>query len=182
MLADQLFSHLQPVTGRPQGTTTWRMQYQHQVAEVFGSIFEYHPNCYGVSRPIKKPSETVVRVVATLIGDAEISHVTANNGNEKLGYTATSCACLTPAWNRSTPFSTWLLTADCHTTNCLRCRAPHTAQQSSADGPLGLLQARTKLKGTAIKLELVGRDYEPKRDTCLKAFIRLLAHQNNVST
>ena len=28
-----------------------------------------------------------------------------------------------------------------------------------------------------VKLESVGSDYEPKRDTCIKAFVRLLAMQ-----
>ena len=41
-----------------------------------------------------------------------------------------------------------------------------------------LMAGRTKILATGVKLELVDKDYSPCHDTCLKAFVRLLAAQN----
>ena len=42
-----------------------------------------------------------------------------------------------------------------------------------------LMAGRTKILATGVKLELVDRDYDPRKDTCLRAsFVRLLAAQN----
>ena len=37
---------------------------------------------------------------------------------------------------------------------------------------------RTKLASKWVKLEVLQRDYNPRHDTCIKAFVRLLAAQN----
>ena len=37
------------------------------------------------------------------------------------------------------------------------------------------VEGRTKRKSTRIKLELIGREYEPSKDTCIKAMVRLMA-------
>ena len=37
---------------------------------------------------------------------------------------------------------------------------------------------RTKLASKWVKLEVLHRDYNPRHDTCIKAFVRLLAAQN----
>ena len=36
-------------------------------------------------------------------------------------------------------------------------------------------QGRTTYKRVGVKLEKVGADYDPRSDTCLKAFVRLMA-------
>ena len=36
-------------------------------------------------------------------------------------------------------------------------------------------EGRTKRKSTHIKLEKLGVDYDPRKDTCIKAFVRLMA-------
>ena len=41
-----------------------------------------------------------------------------------------------------------------------------------------LMAGRTKILATGVKLELVDKDYDPRKDTCLRAFVRLLAAQN----
>ena len=37
---------------------------------------------------------------------------------------------------------------------------------------------RTKLTAKWVKMEVQERDYNPRSDTCVKAFVRLLAAQN----
>ena len=37
------------------------------------------------------------------------------------------------------------------------------------------VHGRTKLLSAGIKLEKLGADYDPLQDTCLKAFVRLMA-------
>ena len=44
-----------------------------------------------------------------------------------------------------------------------------------------LLSGRTKLSSQLVKLERLGNDYEPLEDTCIKAFVRLLAAQSSDS-
>ena len=41
-----------------------------------------------------------------------------------------------------------------------------------------LLAGRTSLATTMVKLEKLGQDYIPRKDTCIRAFVRLLAAQN----
>ena len=40
-----------------------------------------------------------------------------------------------------------------------------------------LLAGRTKLASKEVKMEVLMRDYNPREDTCIKAFVRLLAAQ-----
>ena len=41
-----------------------------------------------------------------------------------------------------------------------------------------LVVGRTKLAPKWVKSEILNRDYNPRQDTCIKAFVRLLAAQN----
>ena len=40
-----------------------------------------------------------------------------------------------------------------------------------------LLAGRTKLASKEVKMEVLMRDYNPREDTCIRAFVRLLAAQ-----
>ena len=66
-------------------TTTWRVDTIHQTDLVFNSIFEgYADKCIGASKALQTPSEPVIRVLATIITGAEISHVRLARGVERL--------------------------------------------------------------------------------------------------
>ena len=41
-----------------------------------------------------------------------------------------------------------------------------------------LLAGRTKLTSKMVKMEILMRDYDPRLDTAIKAFVRLLAAQD----
>lgn len=84
-LAYQTFAMASMQSSTSQGTTTWRMETMDQTNLVFGSIFEeFHEKCVGASKPLQSPSEPVVRVLATIISGAEISHVKLARGVERL--------------------------------------------------------------------------------------------------
>jgi hypothetical protein len=84
-LAYQTFAMASMQSSTSQGTTTWRIETMDQTNLVFGSIFEeFHEKCVGASKPLQSPSEPVVRVLATIISGAEISHVKLARGVERL--------------------------------------------------------------------------------------------------
>ena len=69
----------------PDGTTTWTVKTMAQTAQVFGCIFEDGgPWCTGASKAFKSASEPVVRVIATIMPGAVISHVVHKRGVERL--------------------------------------------------------------------------------------------------
>ena len=71
-----------PTTG---GITTWTMWTMDQISQVFGSLFQGSGlSCSGASKALKSPSEAVVRVLATIMPGAQISHVTQKRGVDML--------------------------------------------------------------------------------------------------
>ena len=69
----------------PDSTTTWTVKTMAQTAQVFGCIFEDGgPWCTGASKAFKSASEPVVRVIATIMPGAVISHVVHKRGVERL--------------------------------------------------------------------------------------------------
>ena len=63
------------------GTTTWTMATMDQTMQVFGSIFQAADlSCSGASKALKSPSETVARVLATIMPGAVITHVSKKKG------------------------------------------------------------------------------------------------------
>ena len=67
------------------GTTTWNVPMMDQTSAVFGFIFQdASPSCTGASKAFKTPSEPVVRVIATIMPGAIISHVVNKRGMSKL--------------------------------------------------------------------------------------------------
>ena len=84
-LAYQTFAMATAQPSTSQGTTTWRIETMDQTNLVFGSIFEeFHDKCVGASKPLQSPCEPVVRVLATIMSGAEISHVKLARGVERL--------------------------------------------------------------------------------------------------
>ena len=74
-LAKQIFWNLDEMPETPAGTTTWRATTSVQTARVFGSVLqELGPSFAGASRALSKPSESVSRVVATIMPRAEFSY------------------------------------------------------------------------------------------------------------
>ena len=66
-------------------TTTWTIPTMDQTVQVFGSIFQdAGPSCSGASKVLKTASEPVVRVIATIMPGAVISHVVHKRGMSKL--------------------------------------------------------------------------------------------------
>ena len=84
-LARQTFAMATVKQSTPQGTTTWTVDSMAQTQLVFGSIFEdYHDYCSGASKALQTASQPVIRVLATIIPGAEISHVVHARGVERL--------------------------------------------------------------------------------------------------
>ena len=80
-LATQLFSGLDEMEQMPKGTTAWRATTMPLTSTLFGSIFkETTSSCAGASRALCKPSESVARVVATIMPGTEVSHVSSARG------------------------------------------------------------------------------------------------------
>ena len=81
------------------GTTTWTVPAMDNTSAVFGFIFQdASPSCTGASKAFKTPSEPVVRVIATIMPGAIISHVLNKRGMSKL--------CASPFEPRPCPRST----------------------------------------------------------------------------
>ena len=84
-LARQVFALATTDSTTPSGTSTWRLDSSAQTAEVFGSIFEDAPACCsGCSKAFKSQSEPVIRVLATIMPGAIISHVVLPSGKVRL--------------------------------------------------------------------------------------------------
>ena len=84
-LARQTFAFATQDLSTPAGTTTWTIPTMDKTMQVFGSIFlDSGPSCSGASKVLKTASEPVVRVIATVMPGAVISHVVHKRGQEKL--------------------------------------------------------------------------------------------------
>jgi hypothetical protein len=84
-LARQAFAMATVSQSTQPGTTTWSVETMAQVQLVFGSIFEdNHDSCAGASKAIQTKSQPVVRLLATIIKGAEISHVQLTRGVQRL--------------------------------------------------------------------------------------------------
>ena len=84
-LARQTFAFATQDLSTPAGTTTWTIPTMDKTMQVFGSIFlDAGPSCSGASKVLKTASEPVVRVIATIMSGAVISHVVHKRGLEKL--------------------------------------------------------------------------------------------------
>ena len=84
-LARQAFAMATVSQSTQPGTTTWSVETMAQVQLVFGSIFEdNHDSCAGASKAIQTKSQPVVRLLATIIKGAEISHVQLARGVQRL--------------------------------------------------------------------------------------------------
>ena len=84
-LASQTFEHLQEIQDTPKGTTTWRAPTMQQTTELLACIFAVlGATCAGASKAISRPSESVHRVLATMMPNAEFSHVVKRQGTEML--------------------------------------------------------------------------------------------------
>ena len=84
-LARQLFAMASVQSSTSPGTTTWCCVNMQQVDAVFGSIFEdHHRMCFGATKALQAPSEPVIRVLATIMPGAEISHVVLARGVMRL--------------------------------------------------------------------------------------------------
>lgn len=84
-LARQTFAMASVDSATPPGTTTWRMETMWQTALVFASIFTDGPSsCSGASKAFKSNSEPVIRVIATIMPGAVVSHVVLARGVERL--------------------------------------------------------------------------------------------------
>ena len=84
-LARQTFAFASQDLETPTGTTTWRVDTMAQTTQVFGCIFQdAGTTCSGASKALKTPSEPVIRVVATIMAGAIVSHVEHKRGVERL--------------------------------------------------------------------------------------------------
>ena len=84
-LARQIFAFATQDSSTPAGTTTWTITTMDQTLQVFSSIFlDAGPSCSGASKVLKTASEPVVRVIATVMPGAVISHVVQKRGVTKL--------------------------------------------------------------------------------------------------
>ena len=84
-LARATFAFASPDSETRPGTTTWFVSTMDQTSQVFGSIFEDGAQwCSGASKAFKSASEPVVRVIATIVPGAVISHVVQKRGVERL--------------------------------------------------------------------------------------------------
>ena len=63
---------------------TWKAETMTEVRTLIQGALEHAPAMTGLSKPLQKPSERVIRVLATLIPDMEISWVREGLGREKL--------------------------------------------------------------------------------------------------
>ena len=78
-----MFATQEPET-KP-GTTTWTIPGMDETNHVFGYIFgAATPSCSGASKAIRSPSESVVRVIGTIMPGAIITHVQYPRGVTKL--------------------------------------------------------------------------------------------------
>ena len=83
-LAEQLFP-ADLIISNSTKVITWKATTFTELRRLIGALLpKYDPTVFGVSRALKTPSEKVIRVLATLIPDMEISWVAASNGSEKL--------------------------------------------------------------------------------------------------
>ena len=83
--ARQVFAMATVSQTTPPGTTTWTVETMPQVQLVFGSIFgEFHDCCAGASKALQTKSQPVVRLLATILKGAEISHVHLARGVQRL--------------------------------------------------------------------------------------------------
>ena len=84
-LARQAFAMASVSPSTSPTTTTWTVTTQAQVQLVFGSIFEdHHAFCAGASKAIQTKSQPVIRLLATILKGAEISHVQLARGVQRL--------------------------------------------------------------------------------------------------
>lgn len=84
-LAMQIFAGLEETESTASGTSTWTASTSSQTAALFTSLFaELDASCAGASRAIRKPSETVAHVIATVMPGAEFSHVARASGPVRL--------------------------------------------------------------------------------------------------
>ena len=84
-LARQAFAMASVSPSTSPATTTWTVATQAQVQLVFGSIFEdHHAFCAGASKAIQTKSQPVIRLLATILKGAEISHVQLARGVQRL--------------------------------------------------------------------------------------------------
>ena len=96
-LATQLFESLDEIESMPKGTTAWRATTMPMTSMVFASIFaETTTSCAGCTRALRKPSECVSRVVATIMEGTEASHVRSARGTETLYVNFTYAAARPP--------------------------------------------------------------------------------------
>ena len=83
--AREIFALASQDFATPAGTTTWRLESMDQISQVFGSIFEAaSPYCTGASKAFKSSSAPVIRVFATVMSGAVISHVVHSRGVSKM--------------------------------------------------------------------------------------------------
>lgn len=81
----QTFAFAKQELPTTQGTTTWTVATMDQTTQVFGSVFQAGDlSCSGASKALKSPSETVARVLATIMPGAVISHVSKKKGVDVL--------------------------------------------------------------------------------------------------
>ena len=76
-LCSQIFEGFEMTDDSSATSSTWRLTTMSQTSRLFGSIFEEQakPTCVGATRAIMKPSESVSRVMATVMAFSEFSHV-----------------------------------------------------------------------------------------------------------
>ena len=63
------------VTLDTDSVTTWRLETMAEVVSTLGPLLGFSKRCAGVSRALQTPSESVIRVIATLKPGIEISYV-----------------------------------------------------------------------------------------------------------
>ena len=91
-LARQTFAFATQDLSTPAGTTTWTIPTMDHTMQVFGSIFlDAGPSCSGASKVLKTASEPVVRVLATIMPGAVISHVVPRAQARHLEKLCASC-------------------------------------------------------------------------------------------
>ena len=87
--AQKIFPEDCLVANTPGNVSTWKLETFEGLARGFSPVMcMSHYVCAGLTRGLKEPSERVIRVVATLLPGAEVTHVILPRGVDRLYFNA----------------------------------------------------------------------------------------------